>query len=49
MMDTVLFTDNGIVVFAITTSAIALILSVLGLATTHRTRSDIERQLKGLP
>jgi len=32
MMDTVLFTDYGIVVFAITTSAIALILSVLGLA-----------------
>ena len=35
MMDTVLFTDHGIVVFAITTSAIALILSVLGLATTR--------------
>ena len=49
MMDTVLFTDHGIVVFAITTSAIALLLSVLGLATTHRTRSDIESQLKGLP
>ena len=45
-MDTVLFTDRGIVVFAITTSAIALVLSVLGLATTHRTRCDIERQLK---
>jgi hypothetical protein len=49
MMDTVLFTDYGIVVFAITTSAIALIAAVLGLATTHRTRSDIESQLKGLP
>ena len=49
MMDTVLFTDYGIVVFAITTSAIALILSVLGLVTTRRTRSDIESQLKGLP
>jgi hypothetical protein len=30
--ETVLFTDYGIVVFAITTSAIALMLSVLGLA-----------------
>ena len=48
MMDTVLFTDHGIVVFAITTSAIALILSVLGLATTRLTRSDIESQFKGL-
>jgi hypothetical protein len=48
-MDTVLFTDHGIVVFAITTSAIALILSVLGLTTTNRTRSDIEHQLRGLP
>jgi hypothetical protein len=40
----VLFTDHGIVVFAITTGAIALMLmlAVLGLATTHRTRSDIE-------
>ena len=45
-MDTVLFTNNGIVVFAITTGAIALMLmlAVLGLATTHRTRSDIEHQ-----
>ena len=45
-MDTVLFTDHGIVVFAITTGAIALMLmlAVLGLATTHRTRSDIEHQ-----
>jgi hypothetical protein len=34
------------VVFAITTGAIALILmlAVLGLATTHQTRSDIEHQ-----
>jgi hypothetical protein len=46
MMDTVLFTDYGVVVFAITTSAIALIFSVLGLATTHRTRSDIEHQFR---
>ena len=46
-MDTVLFTDHGIVVFAITTGAIALtlMLAVLGLATTHRTRSDIEQWL----
>jgi hypothetical protein len=45
-MDTVLFTDHGIVVFAITTGAIALMLmlAVLGLTTTHRTRSDIEHQ-----
>jgi hypothetical protein len=47
-MDTVLFTDHGIVVFAITASAMALIFSVLGLATTHQTRSDINHQLKGL-
>jgi hypothetical protein len=47
MMDTVLFTDQGIVLFCITTTAIALTLSVLGLATTDRTRSDIKHQLKG--
>src|SRR5262245_60959500 len=47
MMDTVLFTDHGIVVFAILTSAIALILSVLGLATTHQTRADIEHHFEG--
>jgi hypothetical protein len=46
-MDTVLFTDHGIVVFAITTSAIALMFSVLGLATTHRMRSDIGHQFRG--
>ena len=45
-MDTVLFTDHGIVVFVIATSAIALMLSVLGLATTHRIRSDIEHQFR---
>jgi hypothetical protein len=44
-MDTVLFTDQGILVFVITGSAIALMLSVLGLATTHQTRSDIKHQL----
>jgi hypothetical protein len=45
-MDTVLFSDHGILVFAMTTGAIALILmlAVLGLATTYRTRSDIEHQ-----
>ena len=37
-MDTVLFADFRIVVFVIIASAIALVLSVLGLATTHRTR-----------
>ena len=45
-MGTVLFTDHGILVFAMTTGAIALMLiaAVLGLSTTHRTRSDIEHQ-----
>jgi hypothetical protein len=47
MMDTVLFTDHGILVFVITTSAIALMLSVLGLATTHQMRSEIEHQFEG--
>ena len=48
-MGTVLFTDNGILIFAITMGAIALMLmlAVLGLATTHQTRADIEHQLKG--
>ena len=46
IMDTVLFTDQGILVFVITGS-IAVVLSVLGLATTHQTRADIEHQLKG--
>jgi hypothetical protein len=45
-MDTVLFTDFDVVVFAITGTAVALTLSVLGLATTHQTRSDIRHQLK---
>ena len=49
IMDTVLFTDQGILVFVITGTAITLMLSVLGLATTHQTRSDIKHQLKGLP
>ena len=43
-MDTVLFTDHGILVF-VTGSAIALTLSVLGLATTQQTHSDIKQQL----
>jgi hypothetical protein len=38
VMDTVLFTDQGIVVFLI---ALALMLSVVGLATTSRTQADI--------
>ena len=46
-MDTVLFTDQGILVFVITGRGIAVVLSVLGLATTHQTRADIEHQLKG--
>jgi hypothetical protein len=46
-MDTVLFTDHGIVVFAILTSAMALLLSVFGLATTHHTRSEIEHHFRG--
>jgi hypothetical protein len=41
MMDTVLFTDHDILIFVVTMSAIAFVLSVLGLATTHRVRSDI--------
>ena len=45
-METVLFTDHGILVFVMTTSAIALVFSVLGLATTHRIRSDIEHQFR---
>ena len=53
-METVLFTDQGIVTFVITASAVALVLSVLLLATTDRARADIEHQwrhehqLKGL-
>jgi hypothetical protein len=47
MMDTVLFTDQGILLFCITTTAITLVLSVLGFATTNQTRSDIKRQFKG--
>jgi len=45
-MDTVLFSDYGVVVLAITTSAVALMFSVLGLATTRRMRSDIEHQFR---
>ena len=46
-METVLFTDHSIVVFAITTCAIALMFSVLGLATTHHMRDKIEHQFQG--
>ena len=42
-MDTVLFTDQGILVFVIVGTAISL--SVL-LATTHQTRSGIKHQVK---
>ena len=44
-MDTLIFADHGIIVFAITTIATALVLSVLGLTTTQRTRSEIGREL----
>jgi hypothetical protein len=47
MTDTVLFTDYSVVVFAILTSATALIFSVLGLATTYQTRSEIQHQFGG--
>ena len=47
-METVLFTDHNILVFfAITTIAIALMFSVLGLATTHHMRDEIEHQFRG--
>jgi serine phosphatase RsbU (regulator of sigma subunit) len=46
MMDTVLFTDHDIVVFAITATAAALLLSVLGLATTQQIRSDMKDQFR---
>jgi hypothetical protein len=45
-MDTVLFTDHGIVVFAITSAAAALLLSVLGLATTYQIRSGMKDQFR---
>jgi hypothetical protein len=47
-MGTALFTDLNLVVFAITISAVALIISVGGLATTGRVRSDIQRELNRL-
>jgi hypothetical protein len=47
MTDTVLFTDHGVVVVAILTSAMALIFSVLGLATTRHMRSEIQHQFGG--
>jgi len=46
MMDTVLFTDHDIVVFATMGTAAALLLSVLGLATTQRIRSDMKAQFR---
>jgi hypothetical protein len=45
-MDTVLFTDHGIVVFAITATAAALLLSIFGLATTQQIRSDMKDQFQ---
>jgi len=46
MMDTVLFTDHGIVVFATLATAAALLLSVLGLATTQQIHSDMKDQFR---
>ena len=45
-METVLFTDHDVVIFVITACAVALVSSVLGLATTHRMRSEIEGQFR---
>jgi hypothetical protein len=45
-MDTGLFTDHDIVAFAITSAAAALLLSVLGLATTYQMRSDMKDQFR---
>jgi len=45
-METVLFTDQGVVIFVVIASAVALVLSVLGLTTTDQTRSEIEHQLR---
>jgi hypothetical protein len=47
-METVLFTDQDILVFVITATALALVFSVLGLATPRRTRADIQQQLNGM-
>ena len=47
MTDAVLFTDYSVVVFAILTTAMALIFSVLGLATTYQTRSEIQHHFGG--
>jgi hypothetical protein len=45
-METVLFTDQDVVIFVVIASAVALVLSVLGLTTTEQTRSEIEHQLR---
>ena len=45
-MDTGLFTDHDIMAFAITSVAAALLLSVLGLATTYQMRSDMKDQFR---
>jgi hypothetical protein len=46
MMETVLFTDHTIILFAITMGAGALIFLVLGIATTPQKRS--QHKLRGL-
>jgi len=43
-MDTVVFTNFGMVASAITTTGFALILSVLGLAMMHQLRSGTTRR-----
>ena len=45
-MDTGLFTDHDIMAFAIASVAAALLLSVLGLATTYQMRSDMKDQFR---
>lgn len=45
-METVLFTDQDVVIFVVIASAVALVLSVLGLTTTDQTRSEIEHQMR---
>ena len=45
-METVLFTDQDVVIFVIAATAVALVLSVLGLATTRQIRSDIGHELR---
>jgi hypothetical protein len=47
-METVLLTDHGTVVFAILTSALALLFSVMGLATSIRRAPRLSITLESL-